>query len=111
MPKKKATAKKTLLSQKRIAEITRDLRKRVSEHRQKQNEGILPFYKRIPITVMEIGHVMLIIRRTRSTAQKLMREIRLELGKKPRQKVSVTEFCNKTGIPIEDVRDALNLLT
>lgn len=108
---KKATAKKPHFTEKRINEIVQDLRKRVAEHRRLQHEGKLPMYKRIPITVMEIKYVMLVIDRKRGTASELMKKIRAELGKRPRQKVSVTEFCNYTGIPLDDVRQALNLLT
>lgn len=111
MSESKATAKKPRFSEKRIKEITLRLKKKVAEHTRLQNEGKLPFYKRIPITVMEIKYVKLIINRERGAASTLMKEIRLELGKKPRQKVSVTEFCDYTGIPISDVRQALNLLT
>lgn len=60
---------------------------------------------------MEIKYVMVVIRRSRNIASKVLQEVREELGKKPRQKVSVTEFCDKTGIPLDDVRQALNLLT
>lgn len=102
---------KPYFSENRIKEIVQYLQKRVTEHRRLQNEGKLPFYKRIPIVVMEIKYVMLIINRERGVASTLMRDIRLEFGKKPRQKVSVTEFCTFTGIPLQDVRDALNLLT
>lgn len=60
---------------------------------------------------MEIPYVMLVTDRKIGVASKLMKEIRAELGKKPRQRISVTEFCDHTGIPISDVRDALNHLT
>ncbi|MCS3795301.1 hypothetical protein [Niastella sp. OAS944] len=109
--KEEATNVKSYFSEKRINEIVKSIRKRVAEHRRLQEEGILPMYKRIPITVMEIKYVMIVINRKRGTASAIMKEIRAALGKKPRQKVSVTEFCNHTGIPLDDVRQALNLLT
>jgi hypothetical protein len=109
--KKEDAVKKPHFSEERIKEIVQRLKKQVAEHRRLQNEGILPFYKRIPITVMEIPYVMVIINRERGTASALMKEIRAELGKRPRQKISVTEFSDYTGIPISDVRDALNNLT
>lgn len=60
---------------------------------------------------MEIKYVMVVISRSRNIASQVLKDVREQLGKKPRQKVSVTEFCEKTGIPLDDVRDALNLLT
>ena len=109
--KKEEVPKKTHFSDERIKEIVQRLKKHVAEFRQLQEEGKKPYYKRIPITVMEIPYVMLVIDRKRGVASKLMKEIRIDRGKKPRQKISVTEFCNYTGIPISDVRDALNHLT
>lgn len=109
--KKEKPAKKSYLSEKRIQEIVQRLKKQVAEFRQLQNEGKKPFYKRIAITVMEIPYVMLVINRSRNVASKFLQGVREDLGKKPRQKVSVTEFCEQTGIPLNDVRDALNLLT
>lgn len=103
--------KKTIFSEQRIKEITQSLRKRVAEHIRKQNAGILPFFKRLPITIMEIKYVMVVISRSRNIASQVLKDVREQLGKKPRQKVSVTEFCDKTGIPLDDVREALNLLT
>jgi hypothetical protein len=103
--------KKPSFSEKRIKEITLSLKKRVAEHVRKQNAGILPFFSRMPIVVIEIRHVMVIISRERGAAGIFMKKVREDLGKKPRQKVSVTEFCRVTTIPIEDVRQALNLLT
>ena len=95
----------------RIKEIVQRLKKQVAEFRQLQDEGKKPFYKRIAITVMEIPYVMLVINRSRNVASKFLQNVRKDFGKKTRQKVSVTEFCEQTGIPINDVRDALNLLT
>jgi hypothetical protein len=109
--KKEESAKKPHFSEKRIKEIVERLKKKVAEHRQLQEEGILPYCKRIPITVMEIKYVMVIIGRSRNIASKVLQKVREELGKKPRQRVSVTEFCERTGIPLDDVRQALNLLT
>lgn len=109
--KKEEPVKKPHFSEKRIKEIVQRLKKEVAEFRQLQNEGKKPLYKRPPITVMEIPYVMLIIDRKRGVASKLMQEIRAELGKKPRQRITVTEFCKYTGIPISDVRDALYSLT
>ena len=103
--------KKPIFSEKRIKEIIESLQKRVREHIQKQNEGKLPFFSRMPVTIMEIDHVKAVINRSRSTAQKLMKKVRDDLGKKPRAKVTVTEFCKVTNIPIQDVRQTLNLLT
>lgn len=103
--------KKPYFSEERINEIVKNLRAKVSEHMRKQSEGILPYFSRIPVTIMEVPHVMVVIGRTRNIAAKLLKEIRVELGKKPRQKVSVTEFCEYTNIPLHDVRQALNLLT
>jgi hypothetical protein len=109
--KKEDSPKKAHFSEKRIKEITERLQKKVNEHRRLQNEGKLPFYKRIPITVMETKYVMLVINRERGTASALMSKIRAYFGKKPRQRISVTEFCDYTGIPMDDVRQALNHLT
>ena len=103
--------KKPLLGEKRVKEITQSLKERVAEHIRQQRLGILPFFSRMPVTVMENRHVCVIISRGRGAASRLMKEIREELGKKPRQRISVTEFCKHTRIPIEDVRQALNLLT
>jgi hypothetical protein len=108
---KEDSAPKPHFSAERIKEIVQRIKKRVAEHFQLQHEGKLPYYKRIPVTVMRIPHVMAVIERERGTASALMKEIRIELGKKPRQKISVTEFSKYTGIPISDVRDALNHLT
>lgn len=109
--KKEEAAKKTYFSEKRIKEIVQRLKKKVAEFRQLQEEGIKPFFNRVPITVMEIEYVMLVINRSRNIASKVLAGVRLKLGKKPRERVSVTEFCEKTGIPLDDVRQALNLLT
>jgi hypothetical protein len=109
--KKEEPAKKTLLSEKRIKEIVERLRQKVAEFRRLQDEGIKPMYKRVPITVMEVPYVMLVINRSRNVASKYLQEIREALGKKPGQKVSVTEFSEKSGIPLKDVREALNVLT
>jgi hypothetical protein len=109
--KKEEPAKKPHFSEKRIKEIVERLKKQVADFRELQDLGKKPMYKRVPITVMEIPYVMLIINRERGAASALMKEIRADRGKKPRQKVSVTEFCEYTGIPISDVREALNLLT
>lgn len=109
--KKEDTNKKPHFSEKRIKEIVERIKKEVAEHRRLQSEGKLPFRKPVPITVMEIAHIMVVIKRERGAASRLMKEMRAELGKKPRQKVSVTEFSDYTGIPISDVRDALYNLT
>lgn len=109
--KKEATAEKPYFSEKRIREITQRLQDRVREHMRLQSEGKRPYCCRIPVTVMEIRHVMEVLRRSRSTAQKVMKDIREQLEKKPKQKVSVSEFCEKTGIPMRDVQRALDLLT
>lgn len=108
--KKEATVKKPLFSEKRIGEIVQDLRNRVAEHMRKQSLGILPYASRIPTVVIENWQVMEILGRKRKTAYLVMKEIREALGKKPRQKISVTEFCEHTGIPRQDVQRALDLL-
>jgi phage I-like protein len=109
--KKEASAAKPHFSEKKINEIVQRIREKVAEHRRLQKEGILPYRKQVPITVMEIPYVMVVINRKRTVASLLMKEIREYYGKRPRQKVSVTEFSKYTGIPIEDVRDALYNLT
>lgn len=101
---------KPLFSQKRLTEIVQSLKERIAEHIRQQKAGILPFYSRMPITIIEARHVEIIIRRGRSTAQKVMKGVREKLNKKPRQRVSISEFCKETEIPIEDVRYALNLM-
>jgi hypothetical protein len=109
--KKEGPNKKPHFSEKRIKEIVERIKKKVAEHRQLQSTGKLPYRKQAPITVMEISYVMVVINRKRTVASLLMKEIRAYYKKKPRQKVSVTEFSDYTGIPISDVRDALYNLT
>ena len=108
---KENTVKKPHFSEKRIKEIVERIKKEVAEHRRLQVEGKLPYRKPAPITVMEIPDIMLIIRRERGAASRLMQKMRAYFEKKPEQMVSVTEFCDYTGIPISDVRDALYNLT
>jgi hypothetical protein len=105
------TPKKPIFSEERIKEIVQNLRSRVAEHIRLQKAGILPFYSRIPVVVMESRHVMAVLQRERKTAYLVMKDIREKLGKKPRQKISVSEFCQETGIPYHDVQTALDLLT
>jgi hypothetical protein len=109
--KKEDTNIKPHFSEKRIKEIVERIRKEVAEHRRLQSEGKLPYRKPAPITVIEISHIMLIIKRERGAASRVMKEMRAYYGRNRRQKVSVTEFSNYTGIPISDVRDALYNLT
>lgn len=102
--------KKPYFSAKRIKEIIQKLKAKVTKHTREPGEGIIPYYGRLPVTVMEIRHVMVILDSKRSTAFTLMKEIRSEYGKKPTQKISVTEFCKFTSTPPDDVRQVLNLL-
>ena len=101
--------KKPYFIAKRIKEIIQKLKTKVTGRMRKPGEGIIPYYGRLPVTVMEIRHVMLVLDSKRSTAFTLMKKIRSEYGKKPTQKISVTEFCKFTSIPIDDVRQVLNL--
>lgn len=105
--KNEDTDKKPHFSEKRINQIVQRIKEKVAEHRRLQNEGKLPYRKQAAITVMEIPYIMVVINRKRGVASKLMQKMRKKLGKKPEQKVSVTEFSDYTGIPISDVRDAL----
>jgi benzoyl-CoA reductase/2-hydroxyglutaryl-CoA dehydratase subunit BcrC/BadD/HgdB len=109
--KKEDTNKKPHFSKKRIKEIVERIKKEVAEHRRLQSIGKLPYRKPAPITVIEIPEIMVIIRRERGAASRLMQKMRAYFEKKPEQMVSVTEFCDYTGIPISDVRDALYNLT
>lgn len=96
--------KKKHFSAKRIKEIIQKLKAKLAEHMRKQSEGI-------PETVIETRHVMVVLDSKRGTTSTLMKEIRAEFGKRPTQKISVTEFCKFTSIPIDDVLQVLSFLT
>lgn len=104
-------AEPTIYSEKKIKQLTQFLRDRVTEHMRLQGEGILPYRSRLPVTVIEIYHIMKIMNRSRSTAQRLMAKVRKKQNKKNGEYVSVTDFCKATGIPKWDVQRALDLLT
>ena len=112
MPTKKATlAEPPIYSEKKIKTLTQYLRDRIAEHMRLQREGKLPYCKRIPVTVIEIRHIMAIMDRSRSTAHRLMTKIRRKQGKKDDEYISVSDFCKATGLPEWDVQRALDLLT
>jgi hypothetical protein len=100
-----------IYSEKKIKTLTQYLQDRIAEHMRLQRAGKLPYCKRIPVTVIEIRHIMEIMNRSRSTAHRLMSKIRKKLGKKDDEYVSVSEFCEATGLPEREVTMALNLLT
>ena len=112
MPAQKATvASIPIYSEKKIKILTQYLRDRILEHQRLQRDGKLPFCKRLPVTRIEIRHIMEILHRERSTAHRLMTRIRKERNKKKGEYVSVEDFCKVTGLPQWDVQRALDLLT
>lgn len=112
MPVKKAdTAETPIYNEKKIKQLTQFLRNRVAEHMRLQGEGKLPYRKRIPVTVIEIYHIMEIMKKSRSTAYRLMKRIRKKCNKKDDEYISVGDFIYATGLPERDVQRALDLLT
>ena len=110
MPAQKATVT-PIYSEKKIKQLTQYLRDRVLEHQRLQSEGKLPFCSRLPVIAIEIYHIMTILKKSRSTAHRLMTRIRQERNKKEGEYVSVEDFCEVTGLPQWDVQRALDLLT
>lgn len=104
-------AEPPIFDENKIKSLTQHLQDRIAGHMRLQREGKLPFYKRIPVTVVEIRHIMEIMNRSRSTAHRLMTKIRTKLGKKDDEYVSVSDFCEATGLPEHEVQRALDLLT
>jgi hypothetical protein len=100
-----------IYSEKKIKTLTQFLQDRIAEHMRLQRAGKLPYCKRIPVTVIEIRHIMEIMQRSRSTAHRLMSKVRKKLGKKDDEYVSVEDFCKATGLPSFEVQRALDLLT
>jgi len=112
MPIKKATlAESPIFSEKKIKQLTQYLRARVIEHMRLQGEGKLPYCKRLPVIRVEIRHIMEILKRSRTTAHRIMKEIREKRNKKDDEYISVEDFCAATGLPQHDVQRALDLLT
>jgi hypothetical protein len=112
MPVKKATvAEPPIYSEKKIKQLSQFLRDRVAEHMRLQSEGILPYRSRMPVVVIEIYHIMKIMNRSRSTAQRLMAKIRKKRNKKDDEYVSVEDFVKATGLPQWEVQRALDMLT
>jgi hypothetical protein len=112
MPVKKATlVEPPIYSEKKIKQITQLLRDSVTEHMRLQSEGKRPYASRMPVTVIEIYHIMKILKRSRSTAHRVMTEVRRKQNKKKGEYVSVSDFIAATGLPERDVQRALDLLT
>lgn len=112
MPVKKAAiAEPYIFSEKKIKQLTQFLQDRIVEHMRLQGEGKLPFYSRIPVCVVEIYHIMTILKRSRSTAHRVMARVRENRNKKDGEYITVEDFCAATGIPERIVQQALNLLT
>jgi len=109
--KKEMLTEAPIYNEQKIQQLTQYLRDRVAEHMRLQREGKLPYYKRSPVTVIEIRHIMEIMKRSRSTAQRIMAKVRKKQGKKKGEYVSVSDFCKATGLPEWDVQRALDLLT
>lgn len=104
-------AEPPIYSEKKIKTLTQYLQDRIAEHMRLQRAGKLPYCKRIPVTVIEIRHIMEIMDRSRSTAHRIMAKVRKKLDKKDDEYVSVSDFCEATGLPEREVQMALNLLT
>lgn len=112
MPKKKATPNDVpIYSEKKIQRLTQLLQKKITEHIRLQVAGKLPFCKRLPVIRIEVRHIMEILDRSRSTAHRIMADIRVKRKKKVDEYISVEDFCAVTGLPKQDVQQALNLLT
>ena len=112
MPVKKANIAETpIFSEKKIKELTQLLKDSVAEHMRLQSEGKLPYRSRLPVVVIEIYHIMKILRRSRSTAQRIMTEVRMKANKMNGEYISVQDFIDGTGLPERDVQRALDLLT
>src|SRR4051812_42701832 len=112
MPKKKDNpGDGPIYSEKKIRQLTQYIRNRIAEHISLQVAGKLPFCKRMPVIRIEIRHIMEILNRSRSTASRIMAEIRVKRKKKGNEYISVEDFCAVTGLPQRDVQQALNLLT
>jgi hypothetical protein len=112
MPKKKSSPDEgPIYSEKKIKQITQLLRDSVTEHMRLQSIGKLPYASRMPVTVIEIYHIMKILKRSRSTANRVMAKVRKKRNKKKGEYVSVSDFIAATGIPERDVQRALDLLT
>lgn len=112
MPVKKAVlAEPPIFSEKRIKQLNQYFKDRVSEVMRLQSEGKLPYRSRLPVTVIEIYHIMKIMNRSRSTAHRLMSKVRKKLDKKDGEYVSVKDFIKATGLDEWSVQRALDMCT
>jgi hypothetical protein len=109
--KKKDIADTPIYSEKKIKQLTQLLRDKVAEHMRLQGEGKLPYRSRMPVIVIEIYHIMKILNRSRSTAHRIMTEVRKKVDKTNGEYISVQDFIKGTGLPERDVQRALDLLT
>lgn len=109
--KKEVIAEPFIYSEKKIKQLTQYLKDRIAEHMRLQGEGKLPYYKRIPVSIVEIRHIMEILKRSRSTAHRIMARVRKKRNKKDGEYVTVEDFSAATGIDERIVQRALDLLT
>jgi len=58
--------------------------------------------------VVYTNDIMNILGCSKSTARRLLREVRKELGKKRGDYISIEEFCNKTRLSEERVRESMS---
>ncbi|WP_207513874.1 hypothetical protein [Longitalea luteola] len=109
--KNETIAKPFIFSEKLIKKYTQIMQEKVAEHMRLQREGKLPFRKRIPVSVVRTGDVMIILHLKERQAQRVMAALRESLGKTKRQYITVQEFAKQTGIDEWTVQRALDTLT
>jgi hypothetical protein len=107
MPKKSNPTGSLRLSEKRIAEVLEHLKEEAANVRRLQAKGKLPYAKPAPITLIRTRDIMFIMNRKERQAQRIMQKLRKKLNKQKDQYISITEFCTETGIPENDVQQAL----
>jgi hypothetical protein len=74
-----------------------------------QGEGEIPCASRIPRCHVERKDIPMILGKSYSEAGRIMAYVRQKCNKKPRQYVSIEEFCKATGLKEHEVQRSLDM--
>lgn len=111
---KKASTKAAspfIFSEKRIKQLTQLFKDKVAEIMRLQSAGKLPYYKKIPKSVVHTADIMVIMDRSERTAQRIMAKVRKKLNKTLDEYISVKDFSRATGIDEWTIQRALDMCT